>query len=68
MPVRAGLGMWGDVVMTGKAKNPREPLAVDPLHPPQQMADDGGLSEAESFANIEPDSIANFANINPVQE
>jgi hypothetical protein len=54
--------------MTGKPKNPREPLADDPLHPPQQMADDGGLSEAESFANIEPDGVTNFANINPAPE
>jgi hypothetical protein len=54
--------------MTGKAKNPSEPLAADPLHPPQQMADDGSLSEAESFANIEPDSITNLANIEPGQE
>jgi hypothetical protein len=54
--------------MTGKAKNPKEPLAANPLNPPQQMADDGALGEAESFANIEPGEASSFANINPVEE
>lgn len=58
--------MWGDVVMTGKAKTPREPRAAEP--PPQQEGDEGGQSEAESFANIEPDGVTNFANINPAPE
>jgi hypothetical protein len=54
--------------MTGKVKKPNAPQAADPLHPPQQMADDGSLGEAESFANIEPDGVTNFANINPAPE
>ena len=65
-PARMGLGMRGDVVM-GKVKNPREPEAVDPLAG-QQMADDGGLEEAESFANIQPDGATSFANIEPGSE
>ena len=54
--------------MTGKPKNPREPQAADPLHAPQQNADNGGLTEPENFANIEPDSGSSFANINPDNE
>jgi len=50
--------------MTGK-KNPFEPNAAEPN---QQMADDGGLDEPESFANIEPEDGQSFANINPVNE
>jgi hypothetical protein len=67
-PVSHELCMRGDVEMTGKPKNPIEDLA-DSLHSPQQMADDGGVEAAESFANIEPDGGgASFANINPVDE
>lgn len=54
--------------MTGKAKTPGGPQAANPLQPPQQNADEGGLGEAENFANIEPDGGANFANIQPDQE
>lgn len=54
--------------MTGKAKTPSGPQAADPQHTPQQNADNGGLGEAENFANIEPDGGANFANIQPDQE
>lgn len=54
--------------MTGKAKTPNGPQAANPLEPPQQNAEEGGLGEPESFANIEPDSGANFANIQPDQE
>jgi hypothetical protein len=51
-----------------KPKNPIEANPVDLLHPGQQLADDGGIEAAESFANIEPDSAASFANINPANE
>ena len=54
--------------MTGKPKNPTEQNLTDLLGPNQQMADEGGLDEAESFANIEPDGAASFANINPANE
>lgn len=52
--------------MTDK-KKPNGPKAADPLNPPQQSGDDGE-NDAESFANIEPGSAANFANINPTKE
>jgi hypothetical protein len=48
--------------MTGTPKNPGE-AAADPLQP-QQMAEDG-IEDAESFANIQPDSAESFANIEP---
>ena len=54
--------------MTGKPKNAIEPNVTNLLNPKQQMADEGGLGEAESFANIEPDDGASFANINPTDE
>lgn len=50
----------------GKVKNPREPEALDLGG--QQMADDGGLGEPESFANIQPDGASSFANIEPSEE
>ena len=61
--VAGGRGKRGDVVMTGTPKNPSEPAAADPLQP-QQMAEDG-IEDAESFANIQPDSADGFANIEP---
>ena len=54
--------------MTGKTKKGLEPEAANLLQPGQQLAEEGGLGEAESFANIEPDDGASFANINPVNE
>ena len=50
--------------MTGKPRNPNDPLAADQLQP-QQMAEEDGVDEAESFANIEPDGATSSANINP---
>lgn len=49
--------------MTGNGKKPNAPTAD-----PQQSEDDGGQSEAETFANIEPDGAETFANIEPDQE
>jgi hypothetical protein len=54
--------------MTGKPKNPNEENLTDLLGQNQQVADEGGVDDAESFANIEPDGAASFANINPVNE
>jgi hypothetical protein len=56
------LGFWGDLVMMNEGKKPNEPGA-DP-----QQEDDGGTSEPETFANIEPDSGESFANIEPDKE
>jgi hypothetical protein len=66
LPVRLdAAGFWvsekvGEKVMTGKNKQPNDPQA----DPPKQ--DGGGSqSEAESFANIEPDDGDTSANIDP---
>jgi hypothetical protein len=64
-PASARGEIW---TMTGKAKKGFEQNVADLLQPGQQMADDGGIEQAESFANIEPDDGASFANINPVNE
>jgi len=50
--------------MTGKPRNPNEPLAANQPQP-QQLAEQDGVDDAESFANIQPDGAASFANINP---
>jgi hypothetical protein len=54
-------GILGDTNMTGNGKTPNEP-------DPQQSENEGGTSEAETFANIEPDGGESFANIEPDKE
>ena len=49
--------------MTGNGKKPNDPAAD-----PQQSEDDGSQSEAETYANIEPDSGDSYANIDPDKE
>ena len=49
--------------MTNEGKKPNQPEAD-----PQQPDDGGGTSEAETFANIEPDGGDTFANIEPDKE
>jgi hypothetical protein len=55
--------LLGDKVMTGNGKKPN-----DPASDPRPSEDEGGPSEAETFANIEPDGAENFANIEPDKE
>ena len=53
--------------MTGKDKKTNDPSS-DLLQPQQQMADDGSMDEAESFADINPDNAESFADIKPANE
>lgn len=50
--------------MMGNIQDPNDPQP----DPPQPGEDGGSESEAETFANIEPDGGESFANIEPDKE